>query len=335
MHVQIEISNLSVGYKNRSSTELLLSEVNSNVHAGELIAVIGRNGTGKSTLIRTLCGLQAPIGGNIILDGNDYNSYNLMEKARKISFVSTEIIQLNHMRVIELVALGRHPYTGWFGNMDRADIDIINSAIDSVGLASMAEEFMNQISDGERQRAMIARALAQDTGILLLDEPTAFLDILHRHELVHLLYTLTRKEKKTIIFSTHDLQIAMDVADRIWLLNEQKLVQGAPEDVMLSGDLARIYNGENYSFDEQNISLVLKKESSGKIGLTGGTERYRELTRKTLNRAGWEVTSEKDIVPGVRIETDGDKPVWFLQNKSGKIQLKSLYELSLHIDHKS
>jgi len=331
----IEIENLSVGYKQRSADEILLSEVNSSVRKGELIAVIGRNGTGKSTLIRTLSGLQDPLSGTILLDGNDHKSFTVVERAKKISFVSTEIVQLNHMRVFELVALGRHPYTGWLGNMNPADREIISKAIDAVGLQSKAEEFMNQISDGERQRAMIARALAQNTSILLLDEPTAFLDILHRHELVHLLYSLTRKEGKTIIFSSHDLQIAMNVADRIWLLNDREMIQGAPEDVMLSGHLSMIYDGENYQFDEKNINLILKRESSGKIGLSGDENRYKDLTKKALERVGWEVTEDQGIIPGVTIEIIEDNPVWFLRNISGNIQLSSLYELSLHIDRKS
>ena len=331
----IEIENLTVGYKQRTAENILLTEVNSSVRKGELIAVIGRNGTGKSTLIRTLSGLHKPLGGTIMLDGNDHKSFTVVERARKISFVSTEIIQLNHMRVYELVALGRHPYTGWLGSLSPKDREIIMNAIDAVGLRSKAEEFMNQISDGERQRAMIARALAQDTSILLLDEPTAFLDILHRHELVHLLYSLTRKENKTIIFSSHDLQIAMNVADRIWLLNERNLIQGAPEDVMLSGQLSMIYDGEKYQFDENNINLTLKRESSGKIGLSGGENRHKGLTKKALERIGWEVLADQDLLPRVTIEMKDDKPVWIYQNNSGNIQLSSLYELSLHIDRKS
>jgi len=331
----ITINNLTIGYRKRSSDDILLSQVSSEIHAGELIAVIGRNGTGKSTLIRTLSGLHEPLGGSIMIDGNDHKSFTVVERAKKISFVSTEIVQLNHMRVFELVALGRHPYTGWLGNLNSADRKIISKAIDSVGLQSKAEEFMSQISDGERQRAMIARALAQDTSILLLDEPTAFLDILHRHELVHLLYSLTRKENKTIIFSSHDLQIAMNVADRIWLLNEKEMIQGAPEDVMLSRHLSMIYDGENYQFDEKNINLTLKRESSGKIGLSGDENRYKDLTIKAMERVGWEVTTDQDIIPFVTIDVIDDKPVWFLRNISGKIQLSSLYELSLHIDLKS
>ncbi len=335
MFFPVEIENLSIGYKQRSTEDILLSEVNSSVRQGELIAVIGRNGTGKSTLIRTLGGLHDPLGGTIMIDGNDHKSFTAQERAKKISFVSTEIIQLNHMRVYELVALGRHPYTGWLGNLSIADNEIIINAINAVGLGLKAEEFMNQISDGERQRAMIARALAQDTSILLLDEPTAFLDILHRHELVHLLYSLTRKKNKTIIFSSHDLQIAMNLADRIWLLNERHLIQGAPEDVMFSGQLSMIYNDENYRFDENNINMTLKRESSGKIGLSGGGNRHRDLTKKALERVGWEVVAGQDILPRVTIEIKEGNPLWNYQNNSGIIQLSSLYELSLHIDHKS
>jgi iron complex transport system ATP-binding protein len=331
----IEIDNLSIGYRHRSSEDILLSGVSSFVRQGELIAVIGRNGTGKSTLIRTLCGLHEPLVGKITLDGSDQKSFNVVERAKKISFVSTEIIQMDHMRVYELVALGRHPYTGWLGNLNPSDSEIVMNAIDEVGLRPKAGEFMNRISDGERQRAMIARALAQDTSILMLDEPTAFLDILHRHEMVHLLYQLTRNENKTIIFSTHDLQIALNVADRIWLLNEQNMVQGAPEDVILSGQLSMIYDGENYRFDEKNINLVLKTKSIGMIGLSAEDGRHKDLTKKALERLGWEVVPDKDILPCVAIYMKDDKPVWNYQNNAGNVQLTSLYELSLHIDQKS
>jgi iron complex transport system ATP-binding protein len=327
----ITISDLYVGYRKGREFISLLEGIHVNVHKGELIAVLGRNGTGKSTLLRTLGGLQEPISGKIIIQGTPIGDLSLTERAKKVSFVSTEPVHVSHMRIIDLVALGRAPYTDWLGKMTVRDNNIISDAISATGLSEKQDAFIDELSDGERQRAMIARALSQDTDIIYMDEPTAFLDVINRYDIFHLLHTLTRQKDKTIIFSTHDLQIALSESDRILLIENKCLIQGAPEDLLLSDEIMILLDREHLEFNRENASISLKKELTSEIGIEGANSPELIFTMKALERLGFRVSNNKNMLPAVIIRQTKEKTTWVLQKKSGTSEFYSIYDLSLHL----
>lgn len=327
----INISDLYVGYRKGRGNISLLDGINVNIHKEELTAVLGRNGTGKSTLLRTISGLQEPISGKIIIQGTPISDLSLSERAKKVSFVSTEPVHVSHMKIADLVALGRAPYTGWLGKLTENDHEIITDAITATGLSDKEDAFIDELSDGERQRAMIARALAQDTDIIYLDEPTAFLDVINRYDIFHLLHTLTRQKGKTIIFSTHDLQISLSESDRILLLENKSLIQGAPEDLLLSDEIMILLDREHLEFNRENASLSLKKELTSEIGIDGSDSPEKTFTIKALERLGFRVSDNKNMIPVVIIKKTKEKTTWTLQKKSVTGDFYSIYDLSLQL----
>jgi len=233
----IELVDLSVGYRRRK----LLDRVAATLAAGELTALIGRNGTGKSTLLRTVCGLEAPLGGAVRLDGCDLALMAPARLARRVAFVATERVRVANLRCEDVVALGRAPYTNWFGRMQDEDRWTVARALDAVGMGTFARRTMDRISDGECQRVMIARALAQDTPVIVLDEPTSFLDLPGRRELVSLLRQLAHEERKCILFSTHELDLVLAFADRVMLIDPPQLCTLPAEELAGSERLERLF----------------------------------------------------------------------------------------------
>lgn len=327
----IKINDLYVGYRKGRTDFNLLEKLSINIHKGQLIAILGRNGTGKSTLLRTMCGLQRPLSGNIIIRDAPISSLPLAVKAKKVSFVSTEPVHVSHMRIADLVALGRTPHIGWLGKLSSGDRIIISDAIAATGLTEKQDDFIDELSDGERQRAMIARALSQDTEIIFLDEPTAFLDVINRYDIFHLLRKLTREKGKTIIFSTHDIQIALSESDRILLLDNKSLIHGAPEDLILSDKLMVLFDREYLEFNRENASLSLKKVLTDEIRIEGDESPVLSFTIKALERLGFKVLKEKNTEAAVIVRQSKKGCTWILQKKSGTIELYSIYDLSLHL----
>ena len=218
----------------------------------QLIALVGRNGVGKSTFLRTLAGLQNIISGKIFIKGKSVAKLSRKQYAGYLSFVSTETVRIMHLKVFDLVALGRYAYTNLLGNLSPTDEKIIFDSLKMVGMSDFIWRNVSELSDGERQRVMIARALVQDTPIMILDEPTAFLDIPNKYEIILLLGNLAREKSKTIIFSTHDINIALQIADKIWFMVNGKIYDGTPEkllqakvfDEMFDGTMLKLENGE-------------------------------------------------------------------------------------------
>ncbi len=233
----IELVDLSVGYRRRK----LLDGVTATLAAGELTALIGRNGTGKSTLLRTVCGLERPLGGAVRLGGCDLAAMTPARLARTVAFVATERVRVANLRCEDVVALGRAPYTNWFGRMQDEDRHMVARALDAVGMGAFACRAMNRISDGECQRVMIARALAQDTPVIVLDEPTSFLDLPGRRELVSLLRRLAHEERKCILFSTHELDLVLSFADRAMLIDPPQLCTLPADELERSERLERLF----------------------------------------------------------------------------------------------
>lgn len=216
----LTIENISLGY----GKKILLRDISATAAAGELIMLAGRNGSGKSTLLRAVAGLAKPLSGRILADGKDISAIPRNEAAMKVSFVSTERIRIPRFRCRDIVALGRAPWTGWAGRLSDTDEQTVSDAMETVGMSGFADRTMDSISDGECQRIMIARALAQDTPLMVLDEPTAFLDVPGRHQITDILKRLAAEKGKTVIFSTHDISIGLKRADKVWLIDGDSLI---------------------------------------------------------------------------------------------------------------
>lgn len=250
----IQLKELTLGYGQR----VLLDKVSAQVTGGQLIALLGRNGTGKSTLLRAIMGLEKKQTGEIILQGENIASLKPEKLARNISFVTTDKVRISNLRCEDVVALGRAPYTNWIGQLQAEDKERVAEAMRLVGMTDYAEKTMDKMSDGECQRIMIARALAQDTPVILLDEPTAFLDLPNRYELCLLLKRLAQEEGKCTIFSTHDLDIALSLCDFIMLIDNPQLYSLPTQEMVDSGHIERLFRNESITFDAQEMKVRIK-----------------------------------------------------------------------------
>ena len=255
----ISLHRLSIGYPAQGKAREVFPPFSADAGAGELVALVGRNGQGKSTLLRTLIGLQPALAGEVRLFGKPLAAYDLRALATLVSYVSTDNVKVGNLKVFDLVSLGRYPYTGWFGALSQADKEVVMSSLDMVGMRGCAWRNTNRLSDGERQRAMVARALAQDTPIIALDEPTAFLDLPNRYDIVLLLKRLVRERQKTVLFSTHDLSIALKVADRMWVMCNGEVHQGSPPQLLAAGVFDLLLQNTQLSVDHATGDVRLAK----------------------------------------------------------------------------
>jgi iron complex transport system ATP-binding protein len=329
----VETRNLCIGFPGRKNRrKVICGNINLQAREGELVALLGANGTGKSTLLRGIVKLQAPLSGEIFLHGRESGSFSRTQLAREVGFVSTEIIQVNNLSVYDLVSLGRYPHTGWTGRLNDIDLEKIEEAIEMVGIGIHRHVNINRLSDGERQRAMIARSLAQDTGIIILDEPTAFLDLPNKYEVVHLLHRLAKERRKTIIFSTHDLAIAIQEADRLWLMLGENIVQGAPEDLILAGSFGRLFEKSNLNFNPAMGEFRVKRGFSGKVSLQGPeTDVY--WTRNALERMGFQEVPVEEAELEIVVARKGNTCKWTLYPESGKMSFLSIHELCAYLEN--
>lgn len=251
----IELHDVTLGYGER----VLMADANVGFGWGELTALIGRNGTGKSTLLRTIAALARPQSGVITIQGDNVSELSMREVASRISFVSTDDVRVQNLHVWDVVALGRAPYTNWVGRLREEDRAKVEEALALVGMSAFAEASMESLSDGERQRVMIARALAQDTPIILLDEPTAFLDLPNKYEVCLLLRRLAHEQGKCILFSTHDLSIALELCDTIAMIEGGEFHYGTAEMLIESGAMQRIFERTQIEFDREKGNVRLKR----------------------------------------------------------------------------
>lgn len=234
----LQLKDFSAFYGSR----IILDRVDASFKCGMSTALIGRNGTGKSTLLRALAGLNKNYTGTVSVNGSDIKDIKGDRMARLVSFVTTERTRVSNLMCRDVVALGRAPYTNWIGHMQPADMDIVEESLQRVGMSDYATRSMDTMSDGECQRIMIARALAQDTPVMMLDEPTSFLDLPNRYELARLLSRLAHEANKCIIYSTHELDIATRMCDSIALIDNQKLIHLPTEEMNREGHIRRLFN---------------------------------------------------------------------------------------------
>lgn len=286
----LSAEGLAVGYQPaRRPAVRVADEIELTLHAGELVCLLGPNGAGKSTLMRTLAGMQRPLAGRVLLAGDDVHQLTPQEVAKRLSIVLTERPDLGLMNGYALVALGRYPYTDWTGRLSRYDRAMVRWAVDVVGASDIAERPVMTLSDGQRQKLMIARALAQESDLILLDEPTAFLDLPRRVEVMQLLKRLAAGTGQAILLSTHDLELALRTADTFWLMSGGKVTCGVPEDLVLSGAFAAAFAAEGVTFDPVTGAFRTVTAGRGAVAVVG--EGLAAVwARRALQRAGYEVS---------------------------------------------
>ncbi len=219
--------------------------------AGAFVCVIGRNGAGKSTLLRTIAGLQTSLDGRVTLDGLNVGDMNARERSHAISVVTTEKVSSPGMRALDVVTLGRHPYTGWRGKLTEEDRIAIDEALQHANATQFAPTAFDSLSDGERQRVMIARALAQTATVMVLDEITAFLDLPGRVEIMALLRRHALEANKIVVLSSHDLELSLELAQYLWVVGDGQLAHGTPGELIASGVIAQAFDSNDVSFDSE------------------------------------------------------------------------------------
>lgn len=251
--VTVRAIDLTTGYRNSKGEKLVTKKLTASLYSGELTCLLGPNGAGKSTLLRTLAGFQKPLSGEIELEGRPLRDYSSNELARTISVVLTEKPMLENMDAETLVGLGRAPYTGFWGRLVEEDKEAVDKAIRLIGIEPLRHRMVQSLSDGERQKVMIAKALAQETDVIFLDEPTAFLDYPSKVEIMLQLHTLAHKMGKTIFMSTHDLDMALQLSDRVWLMDQELGVRtGTHRELTESGDIERYFIRPGITFDHND-----------------------------------------------------------------------------------
>ena len=298
----IQLKDLSVGYRTKHGTEAVASSLNAEIRSGELTCLLGANGVGKSTLLRTLSAFQPKLGGHIYIKGKELEEYADRELACLLGVVLTERSDVHDLSVADLIGLGRSPYTGFWGTLRREDREAVDRAVALVGIEGLMGRMSDTLSDGERQKVMIAKALAQETPVILLDEPTAFLDFPSKVEIMLLLHDLSRETGKTIFLSTHDLDLALQLADKVWLLDRtQGLAVGTPEDLALDGTLSRYFQRSGVAFDPDSGLFRVNRPCSRWVCLKGTGPRAA-MIQKALRRngieAGREVLSDTCVEAG-------------------------------------
>lgn len=268
----IELKELTIGYAQKNNTKVVASGINATLHSGRLTCLIGANGIGKSTLLRTLSAFQPPLSGEIFIDNESpipLSTLTDKQLSRLIGVVLTEKPDVQNMTVFELVGLGRSPYTGFWGRLNEEDKEVVKESLRLVGIESLQDRLIQTLSDGERQKTMIAKALAQQTPVIYLDEPTAFLDYPSKVEMLTLLRHLARETGKTIFLSTHDMELALQIADELWLMTaeslsnnglcqnpkETTLIIGTPRELASNGSLSHFIDRPGLHFDPQTLAI--------------------------------------------------------------------------------
>lgn len=314
--------HLRVGYANRrGEARVVADQLNLTLNEGDVVCLLGPNGIGKSTLLRTLIGMQPPLAGRVLLDGVDLATLKPRDIARRVSVVLTERVEVGQLSVYHLVALGRYPYTNWIGKLTPHDEEVIQGALIAVQAEQLAGRFVHELSDGERQRVMVARALAQEPCVMVLDEPMAFLDLPRRIEMMRLLRRLAHDMQQAVILSIHDLDLALRTADMLWLMTpDGKIQAGAPEDLVLSGAFEKAFASNNLVFDRLHGQFRLHEPPSRYAVLIGDGLIYK-WTMHALERAGYQCNQADDAAAlHITIHGNEQNPHWLVQLNRQTVQ---------------
>lgn len=289
----VQTTGLSIGYSG-PGRRMIASSLEMSLRAGRMVCILGPNGCGKTTLLRTIAGLLPALDGEVLFRGRSIRSLSRSEMARERSVVLTRHAGVGMLRVREVVSLGRLPYADWLGRLGTGDMDSAERAMETTGCVELADRRMSELSDGERQRAFIARAMAQETPCMLLDEPTAFLDLPRRVEIVRLLLKLARSCRRAIALSTHDLDLALQTADEIWLLaRDGRVFVGLPEELVLDGSFGQVFGTEGVQFDRASGRFVWPEGNGDRVRVLGeGLEAF--WTAHALRRMGFRVAGAGD-----------------------------------------
>jgi iron complex transport system ATP-binding protein len=331
--------NLAIGYRiNAKKNKILYQNLELNLGEGELVSLVGINGAGKSTLLRTLAGLQKPLRGEVFIQNQNLRQIPPIQLAKILSLVLTDKVEIGNFTARDLVAMGRYPYTGWLGNLMPTDEEIVAEALEITEASHLADRLLFELSDGEKQKVLIARALAQTTPLIFLDEPTAHLDVPNRIMIFQLLKKLARNTQKTIILATHELDLALQISDKIWLLApNQTLISGMPENLVLDGVFQQVFlnqsqatDNQAFNFNLENGTFEVRHSFQQKIGLNSPNEQYFYWTKRALERIGYQVVEREDVNL-INISLDEKAITWQLRTQSADYQYFNLSELILFL----
>jgi iron complex transport system ATP-binding protein len=253
----LQASQISIGYSYKKEKIVVASHIDLTLEKGKLIALIGANGIGKSTLLKTITGIQKPLSGTVSLNEKNIHELDSLSLAQNLSLVLTEKLPPSNLTVFELIALGRQPYTNWIGKLTEHDIAKVNEAMELTQISHLASKKHYEISDGQLQKVLVARALAQDTPLIILDEPTTHLDLLHKVALFKLLKKLTQETEKCILFSTHDIDMAIQLSDEIIIMTPETVVQDQPCNLIMKGSFNTLFKDEHIIFDAEKGKFVI------------------------------------------------------------------------------
>ncbi|PCJ19554.1 MAG: hypothetical protein COB02_07355 [Candidatus Cloacimonadota bacterium] len=295
----LSLNKLTTGYDNK----IVSQSISLDVYPSELICILGPNGVGKSTLLKTIAKLLNKKSGDIFFNTNSIESLDTKSLSKYLSVVLTDRIIIEYMNVWEFISLGRFPYTNLLGTLKDNDKLIINQIINQLQIEHLQNNELSNLSDGQRQRVMIARALVQDTGLVILDEPTAFLDLPSKVELMNLLSKLCQKNNTSFLVSTHDLDLALTQADRIWIIDKEgNLHDGSPEDLILKGVFNQVFDSEQLIFNKETSTFINKSKSYKSISLKSNGIR-KIWIEKALKRIGFQCNEKENNLQIVDLET--------------------------------
>jgi len=326
----LKTEQLSIGYRHKASVHVLSHNLNLNIRNGELVCLLGKNGCGKSTLMRSIAGLQQPLEGVVSIHNQSLQSMSLRKRALLLSLVLTDKIEAGNLTVSDIVAVGRYPHTNYMGTLTEHDMFSIAKALQQCGLSDFTHRQFAELSDGEKQRVMIARALAQDTPLIMLDEPTAHLDLPNRIEMMKTLRQLAKETHKAILLSTHELDLALQWADTLWLMDGNGIIcQGAPEDLVLNGSFSQVFSNHSFHFDMGSGTFKMKHEQYSTVNLLG-KGRVFEWTRRALEREG--IEPDANHTATVTVEVTAKQ--WLYKNESTTVVFGSIAELLRYMREK-
>ena len=336
MESTVVIKNLSIGYVKK----VIAENINASIQQGELTCLLGANGVGKSTLLKTLSGFLGKLGGEISILGNELDAYTPKELSTILGVVLTDKCDIRNMSVREIVGMGRSPYTSFWGALSKEDYEIVDQAIEMIGISHLSERMVHTLSDGERQKAMIAKSLAQQTPIIILDEPTAFLDFPSKVEIMQLLHKLTREAGKTIFLSTHDMELALQIADKVWIMDKKcGFAIGTPEDLAISGELSGFFTRKGIAFDADTGLFKVENKIHKKILLQGKHGSLHNMVKKALHRNGIGIIrpcgntqepAQDEVQATIVVGTDKEFPFTVIANGKEN-RARSIEELLTHI----